>query len=73
MTTINKRLNQLKEEHQISLAKIAEETGIPLGSVKGALYTDKNLCANTLEDFADYFDVSVDWLLGRTDVREVAR
>lgn len=72
LTTINKRLLQLKEERGVSLTRIAEESGIPLGSVKGAMYGEKNLHTNTLEDFADYFGVSCDWLLGRTDVREVA-
>jgi len=72
VTTINKRLIELKEERQVSLTQIAEESGIPLGSVKGALYTEKNLNTNTLEDFADYFGASCDWILGRTDVREVS-
>ena len=73
MTILNKRLLLLKEERHISLEKIAKESGIPLGSVKNTIYCEKCVQTNTLEDFADYFGVSCDWPLGRTDVREVAR
>lgn len=72
MTTINKRLIELKNERGVTLTQIADTSGIPLGSVKGALYTEKELNTFTLRCFADYFDVSCDWILGRTDVREVA-
>ncbi|HFZ4687933.1 TPA: helix-turn-helix domain-containing protein [Enterococcus faecalis] len=56
----------LAKERGKSLNRIEEELGLP----KNVLYrmkTSDNPTKDRLETLANYFDVSVDYLLGRTD------
>lgn len=62
----------LCEEKQISIAKMAIESGISKNTLtelkKGRT---KTLSAKTLDKISSYFDVSVDYLLGKeTDEKE---
>lgn len=53
----------------ISPNALAKQLGIPSGSItawsKGSVPRN-----NTLKKIAEHFDVSVDWLLGKTDEKE---
>lgn len=64
MTTFE-RIKLLAKNQGKSLNKVEEE----LGYGKNVLYRLKNSNPSTerLEEIADYFDVTVDYLLGRTD------
>lgn len=66
MTTFD-RLKKLCEEQKISVVELEEK----LGFGRNSLYGWKKKIPNgaNLEKVADYFDVSVDYLLGRTDKR----
>ncbi|HFZ4609133.1 TPA: helix-turn-helix domain-containing protein, partial [Enterococcus faecalis] len=60
------RIKLLAKERGKSLNRIEEELGLP----KNVLYrmkTSDNPTKDRLETLANYFDVSVDYLLGRTD------
>lgn len=59
------RIKYLSEKQGKSLNKVEEE----LGYGKNVLYRLKNTnpSAERLQEIADYFDVSVDYLLGRID------
>lgn len=60
------RLKSLLDEKQILLPDLTEATGI------SPLWGDVNLGLTRIDDLAQiatYFNVSIDWLLGRTDVR----
>lgn len=59
------RIKELAKQQGKSLNKIEEE----LGYGKNVLYRlkDSKPSAERLEELANYFDVSVDYLLGRTD------
>lgn len=65
MTTFE-RIKGLAEKQGKSLNKVEEE----LGYGKNVLYRLKktNPSSERLQELADYFDVSVDYLLGRTDL-----
>lgn len=64
MTTFE-RIKELAKKQGKSLNKVEED----LGYGKNVLYRLKNTnpSADRLEEIADYFDVSVDYLLGRED------
>ncbi|MBL3731590.1 helix-turn-helix transcriptional regulator [Lysinibacillus sp. HST-98] len=64
MTTFD-RLKKLCEEQKISIVELEEK----LDFGRNSLYGWKKKVPNgaNLEKVADYFDVSVDYLLGRTD------
>lgn len=64
--TVFERLKELADKQGKSLNKVEEDLGLS----KNVLYRMKNSNNPTkdrLEVLADYFDVSVDYLLGRTD------
>lgn len=63
------RIKKLADEKQKSLSHISTELGLGENSI----YRFKTQRPNsaTLEKIADYFDVSVDYLLGRTEFRNL--
>lgn len=65
------RIKKLSDERQKSLSSVSLELGLGENSI----YRFKNQRPNsaTLEKIADYFDVSVDYLLGRTDIRNMKK
>ena len=66
------KIRMLRKEKRMSQTALGEKVGL---SMRG--YQDLELGAkpkyDTLLRIADYFDVSVDWLMGRTEKREVNR
>lgn len=67
----NERLKILREERKLTQEKAAEEVGIPLRSYHRLESDGPKTHYDTLLKIADYYNVSVDWLMGRTDKREV--
>ena len=67
MVDLSNRLVQLKTERNLLQKDIAKGSGIPLRTYsyyeKGKIYPP----SNTLVKLADYFNVSTDYLLGRSD------
>ncbi len=61
------RLKKLREKHNISQLKLAMELNLTQNSVSRYENGEREADYNTLIAFADYFNVSVDYLLGRTD------
>lgn len=63
------RLEELLRERNMTAYKLSKETGIltaTLSSWKKGTYVPKG---NKLQVIANYFGVTVDWLLGKTDDR----
>ena len=62
----SEKIRQLRKERHLTQAEVAKEVGL---SARG--YQDLELGAkpgfDTLLHIADFYDVSVDWLMGRTD------
>ena len=69
--TLHERLVYLKESRHLLQKDIAVGINIPLRSYQRYEYGEREPSASVLRDIADYFDVSVDYLLGRTDNPEV--
>lgn len=72
------RLKELRESKDISQAALSRELGIPRSSISH--YEDQKQDGKAirlprrerLEQIADFFDVSVDYLMGRSDIRKAA-
>ena len=61
------RLKSIRVKHKVSQAKLAEEMGVAQSTISG---WENGVVQKSAEDavrLADFFDVSVDYLLGRTD------
>lgn len=61
------RLKELRENKKISQLKIAMDLGMNQNSISRYENGVREADNTTLVLFADYFDVSVDYLLERTD------
>ncbi len=66
---ILERIQLLCEENNITVSKLEVELGLG----KGTLYKWNKSSPNSdkLSQVADYFNVSVDWLLGKTEFRKL--
>ena len=68
----SERIRILRSEKHLTQAEVAREVGL---STRG--YQDLELGAtprgDTLLAIAEFYGVSIDWLMGRTDVRQVNR
>lgn len=66
----DKRLKLLRNEKDLKQSELADILGVSNSTIgmyeQGRRYPD----LDTLQKIADYFDVSVDYLLGRTDIRK---
>ena len=65
------KIKELAQKQGISLQKVAEHLGYSINY----LYTlkEKTPKSDRLQEIADYFNVSTDYLLGRTDNPSIAK
>lgn len=61
------RLLQLRTEKQVSQTIVASNTGIASRTYQRYEQGEREPDASTLVALANYFDVSIDYLVGRTD------
>lgn len=61
------RLKELREQRHISQLKLAMDLGLNQNSISRYETGERQADYKTLIDFADYFNVSLDYLLERTD------
>lgn len=66
------RIKERAKESQVSLKDLLEECGLGKNTMSHMLH-GRALASDSLARIADYLDVSVDYLLGRTDKPEVNR
>ena len=71
MTTLATRLIELKEKNKVIQKDIAKSVGLSLRSYQRYEYGERNPTSDILIKLADYFDVSIDYLVGRTDNPEI--
>ncbi len=71
VVTFSSVLKQLREERQLSQKDIAEYLGITRQAVASYELAKREPDYEVLRKLADYFGVSVDYLLGRSSCREV--
>lgn len=63
------RLKQLRKERKISQLQLAFDLNMNQNTISRYENLERQADYETLIRFADYFDVSIDYLLGRTDNR----
>lgn len=61
------RLKKLRKERKISQLKLAIDLNMNQNTISRYENMERQADYETLIAFADYFDVSVDYLLGRSD------
>ena len=61
------RLKELRKSRKISQLKIALDLNMNQNSISRYENMEREADYETLIKFADYFDVSLDYLLGRSD------
>lgn len=69
----NDRLKILRAERNLTQDKAAKAMDMPVRSYQRLEMDGCKTHFDTLLKIADYYEVSVDWLMGRTDKREVNR
>lgn len=63
----SERLKELRGEHGITQDQLSEKTGLSHGCIAMLEVEKRTPTAQTLNALADYFGVTTDYLLGRTD------
>ena len=66
------RLKELRRNRKISQVKLAMELNLTQNSISRYENGEREADYETLVAIADYFNVSVDYLLGRTDNPNIA-
>lgn len=72
MASFSDRLKALREERRLSQLELAGRLKLSNSTISQYETTDRLPEPRILQAIADFFGVSVDYLLGRTDVRQPA-
>ena len=67
LEVISKRLKQLREDAGLSQSKIGQLVGVPQSSIYRYEQGQSTPSPKTFRWYANYFDVSLDYLFGRTN------
>ena len=73
MSKFSARLKELRKEKKITQVEMANILECTENHYQRIEYGQINISALTLEFLADYFEVSMDYLIGRTAKREINR
>ena len=70
---IAERIDQLMETKNITRGRLAKESGVPYTTLDGIKKRNcDNVKLSTLIKLADYFEISLDYLVGRGDDSELS-
>ena len=61
------RIKELREEHRLTQKELAEKIGVAQSNISRWEKEEMEPAAGFVIKLADYFEVSADYLLGRTD------
>lgn len=67
MSDIQARLKELRKEKDLTQKQVADETGLSYRGYQNIEYGVKEPTLSRIIALADYFNVSIDYLVGRTD------
>ncbi|KXG73829.1 helix-turn-helix domain-containing protein [Thermotalea metallivorans] len=67
--TFGQRLSILRKEKGLTQSQLAEVLGVSRGTIGMYEIDKRDPDTSTLEKLSNYFNVSVDYLLGRTDIK----
>ena len=70
MSTFAQRMKELRKERKLKQQQLADQFSVKLRTYQGYEYGESYPEVAKLIAIADYFDVSLDYLVGRSDVRE---
>lgn len=70
---VSRRIKSLCKSKGVTVKKMTETLNISRNMIYDLEKGDRSLISSTLEKIADYLDVSMDYLAGRTDNREINR
>lgn len=65
--TFGERLRMLRIRQELSLQQVADALGMLKGTIGNLEHDRKNPSVETLIELADFYDVSIDYLVGRSD------
>ena len=68
MSKFSIRLRELRQSHSLSLQKLADAVGMSKSSINMYERDEREPGLDTLEAIADFFNVDLDYLLGKTDI-----
>lgn len=68
---IGKRLRELREQHGYSYRELAALSNISKSAIVMYEQNKRNPKREVLEAFADIFNVDIDYLIGRSDIKSV--
>lgn len=71
MKNFSNRLKKLRKEKCLNQAELAEKLGYARTTIANYEQESRLPSLNTLFDIADFFEVSLDYLFGRTEIRSV--
>ena len=72
MNKLSERLANLRKNKGLTLRELSEELGeVKVATISRYEHGRREPKLDTLLKLADYFDCSVDYLLGRTDYRDI--
>ena len=69
MSVLSERLLQLRKEAGLKQEEVSEQSGVAYRSYRRYEAGEREPSASSLGALADFFGVTTDFLLGRTDVR----
>jgi len=70
MEIVSKRMLELRRSLNLSQMKLAKALGLAQSAINRYEHNQASIPVNVLLKYADYFDVSSDYILGRTDKPE---
>src|SRR5690554_120663 len=71
MSMLGERIKDLREAQGLTQKDLANQLGTTARNIGFYETGDRNPPIHTLNKLADFFDVSVDYLLGRTDIPNI--
>lgn len=69
MATFAQRMKQLRKEKKLKQQQLADQFSVKLRTYQGYEYGESYPEVAKLVAIADFFDVSLDYLMGRSEVR----
>lgn len=70
MSSFGQRMKELRKERKMTQQSMADTFNVRVRTYQGYEYDESYPDVAKLIAIADYFDVSLDYLVGRSDVRE---
>ena len=70
---LNERLKKLRAVKNVTQQRVADELGVTVGNVQKFEYGTARPKLDNVIKIADFFDVSIDYLVGRTDNPQISR